>query len=72
MNKFINFLACAILVLLLIMTGYVVFVGLPIALMNAAECLEKGYPESRTTITLKGYCVNLEGVVTSKVVELEP
>ena len=39
---------------------------------NEVQCLEKGYPEVRTTWNLKGYCVNIDGVVTGVVEELEP
>lgn len=38
---------------------------------NEVECLEKGYPDVRTTWNLEGYCVNIDGAVTGVVEELE-
>jgi hypothetical protein len=31
------------------------------------DCLKKGYPESRVTITFDRYCVDIQGATTSKV-----
>jgi hypothetical protein len=46
---------------------YMLFVYVPVALSAEIDCLEMGFPETRTTITLKSYCVNMEGVVRSVV-----
>lgn len=49
---------------------YVMFVWTPVHLMHEEDCLALGYPKTNTTITLKGYCTNIDGVVTKKVVPL--
>ena len=49
---------------------YLVFVWMPFHVANESACLSKGYPETRTTISLDAYCLNIDGVVTGKVVKL--
>ena len=59
---------------LIIAFGFLIiycFVFITVHVGNEVECLEKGYPEVRTTWNLKGYCVNIDGVVTGVVEELE-
>lgn len=34
------------------------FIWLPIHIMNEAECLDRGFANSRTTYALQGYCIN--------------
>ncbi|GAG03234.1 unnamed protein product, partial [marine sediment metagenome] len=43
---------------------------LPVHLLNEADCLKMGYPETSTSITLDGYCMNIEGAISGKVVPL--
>lgn len=45
-------------------------IWLPAHLMHEIECLEKGFPVAKTTITLDGYCMNTEGAVTAVVEKL--
>ena len=49
---------------------YLIFIWFPVHLSAEGKCLAKGYPETSTAITLKSYCMNLDGAVTGKVVEL--
>lgn len=49
---------------------YLMLAWLPVHLSNEADCLEMGYPKTNTTVGLKGYCMNLDGAVTGKVVPL--
>ncbi len=52
---------------LLLFMLFLTFIYLPIEAINSSECLEQGYPESKTTLFLDGYCINLDGAVTGKV-----
>lgn len=54
-------------VIVLAFTAYTVFVWTPVSLYYEAKCFEKGYPESRVSVGLSGYCMNLDGSVTVKV-----
>ncbi len=49
---------------------YIMFIFMPVHLYHETKCLEKGFPKTDTTVTLTGYCMNLEGVVTAKVEKL--
>ncbi len=44
---------------------------LPVQLYHGAKCIEAGYPKSYVTYNLKGYCINLDGSVTAKVIPIE-
>lgn len=55
-----------VMVILLVL-GYTILVWAPVSLYYEAKCLEKGYPESRVSVGLVGYCMNLDGTVTVKV-----
>ena len=59
-----------IFVLIGIFMLHLIFIWMPVNLSAEAECLAKGYPRTSTTVTLKSYCMNLDGAVTGKVVEL--
>ncbi len=50
---------------------YIIFVWIPVHLSNESECLAKGYPKTNTTVSLDGYCTNIEGAVTGKVEKLK-
>ena len=60
---------CAIAPIALLLV-YLLFVIMPVAFYADAECLRNGYPESRVTIGLERYCMNLDGSVTVKVEKL--
>ena len=47
------------------------FIFLAVHVSNEVECLEKGYPVTRTTWKLEGYCVNIDGAVMGIVEGLE-
>jgi len=49
---------------------YIICIWMPVHLSNEADCLEMGYPKTNTTIGLKGYCMNLDGAITGKVIPL--
>lgn len=59
--------------LLIILTILVLFlIGcVPYMLHVDSECLKAGYPDSKVDIYFNAYCVNLEGVVTNKVIQLK-
>ncbi len=57
----------AVLGLILLIILFLMLIYLPIKTINLSECLEQGYPESKTTLFLDGYCINLDGAVTGKV-----
>ena len=46
------------------------FVWVPAQMINEVKCLESGYPETRTTWKLDGYCLTLDGSVTVTVDKL--
>ena len=52
-------LCCVILGSMLVYT--------PVLLYTEAECLRNGYPESRVTVGLERYCINLDGSVNVRV-----
>lgn len=41
---------------------------IPVELSAKADCLAKGYPESRVTYDLKRYCTTLDGTITVRVI----
>ena len=49
----------------------ILFVVIPVQLVAESKCLAAGYPAAKVTISLDTYCVNLDGVVTNKVVKVE-
>ena len=49
---------------------YAMLIWAPMHIMAESKCLAMGYPEVRTTVGLKSYCINLDGAVTNKVVPL--
>lgn len=51
----------------LLFACYFLFIWMPFHLNDEIHCLEAGYPKTNTTITLKGYCINLDGDITTKV-----
>lgn len=66
LEKWLLLLATSMVIFLL----YVMFIFIPVHLYNETKCLEKGYPVTNTTVTLTGYCMNLEGAITTKVDKL--
>lgn len=64
MEKLFYFVA----VTALIFFSWILFMGL-VHLYAAGQCLKKGYPEAKVTITLDRYCVALEGDTTIRVVK---
>ena len=67
MRDAIGYIPGMIILLVLGFGGYTMFVWTPVSLYYEAKCLEKGYPESRVSVGLVGYCMNLDGTVTVKV-----
>jgi hypothetical protein len=55
--------AATIASVMLVFFFFMLFIFFPAHAMNEEHCLELGYPEVRTTITLKGYCVSISEVV---------
>lgn len=53
-----RFIEGFVLIILAIVFLFIILVFAPISIANEAKCLSKGYPNSSTTITLKGYCIN--------------
>ena len=43
------------------------FITCGIILYTENDCLSKGYPEYKVSVTWDRYCLNLEGAVTGKV-----
>jgi len=60
--------ACATLFVLV--GVYLFFVWAPVSAWTDDECLSKGYPRSKVSITLGRYCTNLDGAITVKVDKL--
>ena len=61
-----------ILVALVVMMVLVLLlVFMPRAMYVQAECLEAGFPKSHVTWKLEGYCITLEGAVSSPAIPLE-
>lgn len=58
----------ASLVMLLIVLWTISIATFAMVIEN--RCLELGYPEYRITANFRGYCVNLEGAVVGRVVEI--
>lgn len=54
----------------LIVFLYVFCIWTPVNLIDKAKCLELGYSETNTTITLTSYCVKVDGDKGSVVMEL--
>ena len=44
-----------------------VLITLGIILYTEDDCLSKGYPEYKVSVTWDRYCLNLDGAVTGKV-----
>lgn len=47
----------------------IIFLGTHVK--NEVICLEKGYPVTRTTFNLKGYCITLDGGTYGKVTPVD-
>lgn len=63
-------IGAALMSLVVLFVLYILFVYAPVDLWGQEQCLKRGFPEHRTTVTLDVYCLNIEGVVQGKVVEV--
>jgi hypothetical protein len=52
-------IGCAVPVLIFL--WYLIFVFFPVHLGQEERCLAKGFPKTSTTVSLKGYCIDLYG-----------
>ena len=59
------FAVFGVFVIILFILGVCIY--LPVQLYTDAECLREGYPESRITVGMERYCMNLDGSVTVRV-----
>lgn len=49
----------------------VVFVYAPRSLYVDQKCAQQGFPKSKVTVDLTGYCMNLDGSVTIKMEQVK-
>lgn len=70
MRKLENLIGELLIRLISTLVAFMVCAYIPIHIYHETKCLELGYPQTKTTITLKGYCMGIQGDVNSKVVAL--
>lgn len=64
-------IALAIFGPLVFVAFYVLFIWMPVHVYAQSHCLEAGYPETKTTLTLDSYCTGFEGDARTKVIKLD-
>ena len=62
----LGFLATVAILMLMVLLFILSYA--PFDAINKKECLELGYPESKTTWDYQGYCLTQEGMITPKVI----